>query len=49
MEGVNREVDQELLAVNLNGKNANQVTWVVLTHLLYGTLDKAKRTLVISG
>jgi hypothetical protein len=46
MDGVNKEVDQELLAVNLNGKNADQVTWVVFAHLWYGTLDEAECTLV---
>jgi hypothetical protein len=40
-DGVSKEVDQELLIVNLNGYNAKQVTWVVFSLLWYGTLDEA--------
>jgi hypothetical protein len=46
MDGVNKEVDQELLAINLNGNNADQVTWVVFTPLWYGTLDEEDITLL---
>jgi hypothetical protein len=46
MDGVNKGVDQELLEVNLNGKNVDQVTWVVFVGLWYGALDEAERTLV---
>jgi hypothetical protein len=46
MDGVNKEVDDELLTVDLNGHNTNQVTWVMFAHLWYGTLDEAKHTLV---
>jgi hypothetical protein len=41
MDGVSKEVNQELLANNLNGQNTDQVTWVVFAHIWYATLDKA--------
>jgi hypothetical protein len=49
MDGVNEEVDGEFLAVNLNGKNTDQVTWVVFSHLFYETLDELEHTLLTSG
>jgi len=49
MDGFKKEVDQELLTINLNELNENQVTWVVFARTWYETLDEAKHTLVTCG
>jgi len=45
MDVVIIEVKQELLTVNLIGKNVGQVTWVVFTFLFCGIVDEGERTL----